>query len=118
SAEKVQLLSNLGVDTVVNRSQVRNWAEAVKEATGGRGADIVVETGGLDSLRLWLRGCAPGGSVAAVAALGSGTVDAAALRGLLTLRRLFVGSRAQFEAMNRAIELHQLRPVIGARSTF
>jgi len=39
-------------------------------------------------------------------------LDAGALRGLVTLRRLFVGSRASFEAMNRAIAQHRLCPVI------
>jgi len=29
-----------------------------------------------------------------------------------TIRRIFVGSRASFEAMNRAIRLHRIRPVI------
>lgn len=40
-------------------------------------------------------------------------MDAMALRGLFTLRRLFGGSRATFEEMNRAIEAHALRPTIG-----
>jgi NADPH:quinone reductase-like Zn-dependent oxidoreductase len=29
-----------------------------------------------------------------------------------TIRRIFVGSRASFEAMNRAIAFHKIRPVI------
>jgi NADPH:quinone reductase-like Zn-dependent oxidoreductase len=37
---------------------------------------------------------------------------ARALRGLVTLRRFFVGSRTDFETMNRAIAQHRLRPVI------
>jgi NADPH:quinone reductase-like Zn-dependent oxidoreductase len=44
--------------------------------------------------------------------LPGGSVDAQSPRSLVTLRRLFVGSRSTFEAMNRAIETHTLRPVI------
>jgi NADPH:quinone reductase-like Zn-dependent oxidoreductase len=50
--------------------------------------------------------------VALVLALSGGVIDVAALRGLVMVRRLFVGSRASFEAMNGAIEHHKLHPVI------
>ncbi len=36
----------------------------------------------------------------------------AILRRAVTLRGVFVGSREMFEAMNRAITLHRLHPVI------
>ena len=34
------------------------------------------------------------------------------MRNVYTLRRISVGSRTSFEAMNRAIAFHRLRPVI------
>jgi NADPH:quinone reductase-like Zn-dependent oxidoreductase len=71
-----------------------------------------VETGAIDTLPQSLAACAANAELALVAALGNGVLDAGALRGLVTIRRVFVGSRASFEAMNRAISQHQLRPVI------
>lgn len=47
-----------------------------------------------------------------MAALGQGSLDARAFGYPVTVRRVYVGSHTQFEAMNRAIELHALRPVI------
>ena len=44
---------------------------------------------------------------------GGGEIDPALiLRRSVTLRGVFVGSRQMFEAMNRMIALHRLRPVI------
>jgi NADPH:quinone reductase-like Zn-dependent oxidoreductase len=59
-----------------------------------------------------LAACAANAELALVAALGQGALDAGALRGLVTIRRVFVGSRASFEIMNRAIAQHQFRRVI------
>lgn len=112
SAEKARRLRELGAHTVVDRSATPDWERAVRSATGGRGVDHVVETGGLESLPKSLAAAAPEAEVALVAALGQGALDVSALRGLVNLRRLFVGSRAHFEAMNRAVALHALRPVI------
>jgi NADPH:quinone reductase-like Zn-dependent oxidoreductase len=39
-------------------------------------------------------------------------LNLSALAGGFTLRRIRVGSRTAYEAMNRAIALHRLRPVI------
>ena len=72
----------------------------------------MASAGALSTLPRSLAACAADGQVALVAALGNGTLDVAALRGLVTVRRLFVGSRAHFEAMNRAIAVHRLRPAI------
>jgi NADPH:quinone reductase-like Zn-dependent oxidoreductase len=85
----------------------------VRRLTNGIGVDHVVETGVIGTLPQSLAACAANAEVALVAALGQGSLDAAALRGLVTIRRVFVGSRTSFEDMNRAIALHRLAPVIG-----
>lgn len=51
-------------------------------------------------------------TVPLVLALTRGSPEVTAIRGLVNARRLFVGSRAGFEAMSRAISQHRLRPVI------
>lgn len=111
--EKVDFLKNLGADYVINYRSTPAWEIAVRDATGGRGVDRVVELGGSDTLPKSLKSIATGGEVALVAVLSAGTIDVTLLgSNAFTLRRVFVGSRGQFEAMNRAIELHRVRPVI------
>lgn len=110
--KKSELLKRLGADHVVNYKQNPDWHIAVRDLTGGRGIDHVVETGSLETLPKSLSICAWNADVALVLALTGGSLDVTALRGLVNVRRLFVGSRAEFEAMNRAIIQHQLRPVI------
>jgi NADPH:quinone reductase-like Zn-dependent oxidoreductase len=111
---KVKVLEDLGADGVVNYTQTPAWERALRELTAGAGIDHVIETGTVETLPKSLACAATNAQVALVAALGasSGALQAKALAGLLTVRRVFVGSRASFEAMNRAIALHRLAPVI------
>jgi NADPH:quinone reductase-like Zn-dependent oxidoreductase len=46
SAAKAEQLKALGADLVINYKDQPEWGDAVLAATGGRGADIVVEVGG------------------------------------------------------------------------
>jgi NADPH:quinone reductase-like Zn-dependent oxidoreductase len=114
TSAKADLLRALGADTVIDYGQTPNWEDAVRKATGGMGVDHIVETGSIETLPKSLTCAAANGQVALVAALGAsiGSLDARALGGLVTVRRVFVGSRLTFEAMNRAISLHRIQPVI------
>jgi NADPH:quinone reductase-like Zn-dependent oxidoreductase len=112
SEDKEALLRSMGADEVVNRMVNADWATEVRRLTQGRGADHVMETGSIETLPHSLAACATNAELVLVAALGEGSLNANALRGLVTIRRVFVGSRASFETMNRAISQHQLRPVI------
>jgi NADPH:quinone reductase-like Zn-dependent oxidoreductase len=111
SPTKVERLKALGADDVIDRTQNAEWHSAVRGLTGGRGVDHVVETGSVETLPKSLAACAWNAEVAVLALL-QGAIDVSTMRGLFNARRLFVGSRATFEAMNRAIEQHQLRPVV------
>jgi NADPH:quinone reductase-like Zn-dependent oxidoreductase len=112
SESKASVLRRLGADAVIITDECPDWPSKLRQMTGGRGVDQVIETGGVDTLPKSLASCAWNAEVALVLALPQGTIEAAALRGLVTLRRMFVGSRATFEEMNRAIETHALRPVV------
>lgn len=90
----------------------------MREATGGRGADIIVETGGA-TLPKALSAAAFGGFVGVIGfvAGADATVHIRQLIGpMIRVQGIAVGSRARFEGMNRAIAQHRLRPVID--STF
>jgi NADPH:quinone reductase-like Zn-dependent oxidoreductase len=92
-----------------------DWQDAVRDLTGGRGADHVVEVGGAGTLPRSIAAARVGGQVALIGVLTGGQIDPAPImRRNVTLRGIFVGSREMFEAMNRAIARHRLRPVIDA----
>lgn len=109
---KARRLRELGADEVVNYITIPDWERAVRERTGGRGADHVIETGSIDTLSRSVSCTAEGGVVTFVAALGDGSFDPRCLFNPVLIRRTYVGSRAGFEAMNRAISVHRLQPVV------
>jgi NADPH:quinone reductase-like Zn-dependent oxidoreductase len=115
SDEKLARVRELGADATVNYRTTPEWGPAVREATGGRGIDIVVETGGAATLPQALTAIAFGGFVGIVGFVGGfeAKVDVRRLLGpMIRVQGIAVGSRARFEAMNRAIAAHGLRPVI------
>jgi NADPH:quinone reductase-like Zn-dependent oxidoreductase len=109
--DKIQRLKQLGADEAISYREV-NWPGTIRELTNGIGVEHVVETGGLDTLPKSISCAADEGIINVVAALGQGTIDAGIFRNRVLVRRIYVGSRRQFEAMNRAIALHKLRPII------
>jgi NADPH:quinone reductase-like Zn-dependent oxidoreductase len=111
SPDKASRLRSLGADEVLDRHG--DWPAAVRDLTGGRGADRVIDTAG--ALGEALRCVALDGHVALVGAV-SGEWPALDPRQLFaaaaTVRAVAVGSRAQFEALNAFVAEHELRPPI------
>jgi NADPH:quinone reductase-like Zn-dependent oxidoreductase len=113
SAEKLARVRALGADAGINYRERPEWQEAVRELTGGHGVDYVVEVGGAGTLPRSIAAARVGGQVALIGVLTGGQIDPAPImRRNITLRGIFVGSREMFEAMNRAIAQHRMRPVI------
>jgi NADPH:quinone reductase-like Zn-dependent oxidoreductase len=118
SDDKLARGRGLGADVGVNYRTNPEWDQDVKQATDGRGADIVVETGGA-TLPRSLNAVAFGGFVGVVGFVAGyeATVQLRSLIGpMVRVHGIAVGSRASFEAMNRAISANNLKPVID--STF
>jgi NADPH:quinone reductase-like Zn-dependent oxidoreductase len=114
SDEKIARARELGADVGINYRTIPNWDAAAREATGGRGVDIVVETAGA-TLAKSISALAFGGFVGVVGFVAGfeATVPVRQLIGpMVRVQGIAVGSRARFEAMNRAISQHKLRPVI------
>jgi len=115
SAPKALRLTALGADHVIDYRANPDWEKLIPDLTGGRGIDHIVETGGIKTIEHSLRAIGPDGQIASIGVMRGENqrIDAAPLgSAYATIRRIFVGSRASFEAMNRAIALHKLRPVI------
>ena len=115
SADKARRLTELGADAVIDYRANPDWHVAVRDLTRGAGVDRVVEVGGPGTLARSLRCVAADGHLSLVGGLSTDAapLEASAFNAFVgTIRRIAVGNRAQFVAMNRAIEHHKLRPVI------
>lgn len=112
-AEKRDRLLELGADAVVALPEADDWAAEVRSLTGGRGVDHVVEVVGGGNVAAAGQAVRNGGQIHLIGAQASGQIDPTPLRRRnVVMRGVYVGSRADFEAMNRAIEWHRYRPVV------
>jgi NADPH:quinone reductase-like Zn-dependent oxidoreductase len=97
----------------VNYRTHPEWQEQVQALTGGRGVDHVVEVGGAGTLGRSVEAARIGGQVHLIGVLTGGVIDPTPiLRRNTVLRGIYVGSRQMFQAMNAAVSLHKLRPVV------
>ncbi|MCP5368899.1 MAG: NAD(P)-dependent alcohol dehydrogenase [Hyphomicrobiales bacterium] len=115
SDEKLEKAKALGADVGINYRQEQDWSRIVKEQTHGVGADHVVELGGADTLNQSVRAVRGGGTISLIGVL-SGAMAELNLPLVLTrnvrIQGITVGSRAGFEAMLAAMDLHGIKPVI------
>ncbi len=115
SNKKLDRVLQLGASDGINYKETPDWDKRVRELTGGAGVDHVVEVGGAGTLNQSLNAVRMGGTISLIGVLagGSGEIRTTSiLMKSVRVQGIFVGSRAMFEAMNRAITLHQLHPVI------
>ena len=115
SEEKLARAKALGADHLVNYKKHPEWSKAVRDITGGRGVDHVVEVGGAGTLAESLQSIRIGGHVSIIGVL-AGPVKDLQIRLIMgpnaKVKGITVGSRDHFEAMCRAIALHKIKPVI------
>ncbi|MEI6194240.1 MAG: NAD(P)-dependent alcohol dehydrogenase [Verrucomicrobiota bacterium] len=115
SDDKLARTRVLGADETINYRTHPEWEKEVVRLTDKVGVDHVVEVGGKDTFPKSLRAVAMGGTISVIGGV-SGFTSEVALRDILgksaVIRGIFVGSRDMFAAMNRAISLNQLKPVI------
>jgi NADPH:quinone reductase-like Zn-dependent oxidoreductase len=112
---KLAQAKTFGASDGVNYRDHPEWDTEVLRLTDGRGVDHVVEIGGAGTLPHSIGSARLGGQVhqIGVRAGAGGEIDpSGAMRKGLILRGIYVGSRQMFEAMNRAIALHRIVPVI------
>jgi NADPH:quinone reductase-like Zn-dependent oxidoreductase len=112
---KLQRARAMGAIGTVNYRTNIDWEREVRQLSAGRGVDHVLEVGGKDTLPRALRALALGGQVALIGGLTgfNGQIDVGAVSGVQgTVRGIYVGSRADFAAMNAFIAKHRLKPII------
>jgi len=115
SYEKLQKAVGLGLDAGLNYQDHPDWDRWVFEQTGGEGADVVVEVGGVGTLGRSLKAIRTGGVIAQVGVLAAESTEplpiGSILHKMVRIQGIYVGSRADFIEMNKVISLTQLRPV-------
>jgi NADPH:quinone reductase-like Zn-dependent oxidoreductase len=106
SDEKLEKARALGADFTVNYRSRPDWAAALLEQTGSRGADIVVETGGGATLTQSIAAAAPNARVGLIGSLSGGfggEINIGSIIGKnLVMKGMVVGSRRMFEDLLRA----------------
>jgi NADPH:quinone reductase-like Zn-dependent oxidoreductase len=122
SDDKLARCKALGADITVNYKTTPEWDKAVLAATGGRGVDIVVETGGLATLTQSLAACAPNGRIGLVGGLGGRSENPPNTGPLLfknlTLKGITSGSRRMFADLLKALDATNTKPVIDTTFAF
>lgn len=121
SDEKLQRARQLGADHTINYKTTPDWENAVLDLTKGRGVDNVLEVGGPNTFEKSVKTVRPNGIVSLIGVLAGAEGKASPL--LVVFNRLrvhgiYVGSRAMFQAMNRAIEQSDLHPIIDQHYRF
>jgi NADPH:quinone reductase-like Zn-dependent oxidoreductase len=113
SDEKLERAKTMGADEGINYRRNPEWQDKVRELTHGRGVDHVLEVAGSDGKSL--AAVRNGGHLAIIGSRAghAGELDRRQILGKgVRITGINVGSRAMFEAMNRAIAANGLRPVI------
>lgn len=115
SDEKLARARELGAWETINYRTTPEWGRRVKELTGDRGADLVVEVGGAQTLAQSVRAVRFGGTIALIGNLSGNSTEVNIVPLFMQrvrLQGILVGDRDTFEAMNRAIAANRLRPVV------
>lgn len=120
SDEKLKRAAKLGAKHTINYRSTPEWDNAILDATGSRGADVVIEVGGAQTLRKSFECVRFGGLIACIGYL-SGKQDEAGdrtntnllcLKRNVTLKGIVNGPRDELERMLKFYEEKRIQPVV------
>lgn len=115
SEAKRRRAQELGADHVIDYKATPNWGEAVQAWTERRGVDVVVEVGGPGTFDQSVIALRYAGTMSLLGVLTGvkGEVNTyGVFQKALHVRGVYVGSRRMFEALNRALTVTGLRPIV------
>ena len=121
SDAKLKRAKKLGAVATINYKTNPDWEKEVRTATNGAGVDQVLEVGGKDTLPKAAASLGFGGHIALIGLLSGFPTQVPA--GIILQRSagidgIYVGSRADFEAMNAFISAHKVKPLVGKVFSF
>jgi NADPH:quinone reductase-like Zn-dependent oxidoreductase len=115
SEHKLVRARQLGAHETVNYKTTPDWDEFARKLTAGEGVDHVIEVSGSDTVSRSLRAVRTAGVISIIGALSGADPTMSPvpiLMNSIRVQGIYVGSRTMFERMNRAIELHRIKPAI------
>ena len=113
--DKLARLMQLGAAHGINYKADPTWEKTVFKLTDKVGVDRVIEVGGANTLNQSLRAVRYGGHISLIGVLSGFSAEISTVSILhkgIRLQGIYVGNRDMFEQMNRAIALHQIKPII------
>jgi NADPH:quinone reductase-like Zn-dependent oxidoreductase len=115
SDEKLAQVRERGAALGINYRTTADWDMEVLRLTSGQGADCIIEVGGVGTLQRSINALARGGKIMLIGLLTGreGGVNPYPLmfKGG-AIHGVYVGDRAMFLEMNRAIEANGIKPVV------
>jgi len=115
SDEKLERAKALGADHLINYRRTPDWDRAVIDATGGHGADLVLETAGARTFARSLNAVRHGGTVFAIGFLSGGAAEVDLLRIIVKSLRVQgnnTGSAEDLADAVAAIAAARIEPVV------
>lgn len=114
SQAKLARAKEMGASDGIDYRANAEWDKAAVELTGGRGVDQVVEVGGAGTFSRSLGAIRIGGKISMIGVLTTGDPinPMAIMAKRANVQGISVGSTQMFEALNAAIAVNQLKPVI------
>jgi len=115
SDDKLARARALGAVATVNYRSSPEWEKDVMAATGNAGVQQVLEVGGKDTLPHMLASIGYGAHIALIGGLGGfgGDIPMMALLGKgASVSSIYVGSRADLEALLAFADKHRIHPVV------
>lgn len=119
SDEKLERAKALGAHELINYKRTPEWQDEAVKLTGGKGVDVTVEVGGAGTVARSVEATRVGGTVGLIGILTGGEFNpTSVMRKSIRMQGIYVGSTRMFAEMNRAIDLHRIKPVIGETVPF
>ena len=115
SDAKIERAKKLGASEGINYRTTPEWSKRVLELTAGRGADVVVDVGGKNTLAQSAQSLAWHGTLSIVGGLSGYDGQVPAINLLMRRARaqaIYVGSRSDYLRMSAFITAHGLKPAI------
>lgn len=118
SNEKLDVVRGMGAHETINYVEQPGWGRAVRALTPDRrGVDHIVEVGGAATMNESLKAIRMNGHIALIGVL-SGATEPIDVRPILMknvrVQGIFVGHRDDLRQLVDAIDLHNIKPVVGA----
>lgn len=125
SDDKLRKAKDLGATHVINYKDRPDWDAEVLKITNRKGADIIVEIGGLGTMEQSLRAVAEGGNISAIGIVTGSTESKTQMTvGLQLIGRnssikgINIGPKDRMEEMLGLYLKRQIRPVVGRTFEF